>query len=65
MEVFNKALTEAIGNTSVEQEPLNDQEIDIIKKAIEIATNNGRSFFTVLYELTEQMKNEEQRNRCK
>lgn len=65
MEVFNKALTEAIGNTSVEQEPLNDQEIDIIKKAIEIATNNRRSFFTVLYELTEQMKNEEQRNRCK
>ena len=65
MEVFNKALTEAIGNTSVEQEPLNDQEIDIIKKAIEIAANNGRSFFTVLYELTEQMSNEEQRNRCK
>lgn len=65
MKDFDNALNEAMANSSVENEPLNPEEIDIIKQALEIADRTGKSFFTSLYELTEQMKNEKQRNKSK
>lgn len=65
MEGFNQALNEAMANSSVEQKPLNKEEIDIINQALLIAKQTGKSFFTSLYELTEQIKNEEPRNYSK
>lgn len=65
MEIFNKALNEAIANSSVEQKPLNEEEIAIINEALRISKQEQKSFLTSLYELTEQIKNEEQRNKSK
>lgn len=65
MKDLDSALTEAVANSSVEQTPLQKEEIDIIKKALEMSKTNEKSFFTSLCELIEQIKNEEQRNKSR
>lgn len=65
MKKFDKALNEAIANSSIEQNPLNQEEIDIIKKAVETANTTEKSFFTSLYEQTQQLKNEKQRDKSR
>ena len=65
MDKFNQALKEANANSSIDQKPLNQNEVDIINQAILNAKITGKSFFTSLYELTEQIKDENQRDKSK
>ena len=65
MDKFNQALKEANANSSIDQTPLNQNEVDIINQAILNAKITGKSFFTSLYELTEQVTDENQRDKSK
>ena len=65
MKNFEASLIEAMANSSIDQITLNQEEIDIIKQALYICEQTGKSFFTSLYELTEQLKNEEKRNKSR
>lgn len=65
MDKFNQALKEANANSSIDRTPLSQNEVDIINQAILNSKTTGKSFFTSLYELTEQIKDENQRNKSK